>query len=134
MRLPLLLTLFVFSISHQNFAQVNDTMVVVKDSVCINDSIIAVKDTVRVKIPEKDSRWTKKNTVGFDLNQIAFVNWSAGGVSSVSGLLKAAFIRRYETQNIKWGNELIMRYGMNKQDGIEFRKTDDVFQLSSTLG
>lgn len=130
----LLFTTFVFLfVSQQNFAQV-DTLVVVKDTVRVNDSLVSVKDTVRVKIPEKTSRWTKKNTVGFDLNQIAFVNWSAGGVSSVSGLLKAAFVRRYETQNIKWGNELIMRYGMNKQDGVEFRKTDDAVQFSSTFG
>jgi hypothetical protein len=29
---------------------------------------------------------------------------------------------------------LIVRYGLNKQDGIELRKTEDVLQLSSALG
>ncbi len=116
LRLFLLLFLFTFQ---NNFAQ--------------NDTLLVVKDTVRIGVV-KISPWTKKNTVGFDLNQIAFVNWSAGGVSSVSGLLKSVFVRRYENQNIKWGTELIMRYGMNKQDGVEFRKTDDVFQLTSTFG
>ncbi len=80
------------------------------------------------------TNWTKKNTVGFDLNQIAFVNWSAGGVSSISGLLKGIFLRKYDNSNLKWSNELIARYGMNKQDGVEFRKTDDAFQFTSTLG
>ena len=98
------------------------------------DTLIVVQDTVKVATPQIISHWTKKNTVGFDLNQIAFVNWSAGGVSSVSGLLKGIFIRKYDNQNVKWGNELIVRYGMNKQDGIEFRKTDDAFQFMSTLG
>lgn len=134
MRLALFLTINFFFVTQYHFAQIKDTIVVVRDSVRVNDSVVAVKDTLRVKIPEKTSRWTKKNTVGFDLNQIAFLNWSAGGVSSVSGLLKAAFTRRYETQNVKWGNELIMRYGMNKQDGVEFRKTDDAFLFSSTFG
>ncbi len=88
--------------------------------------IPVVKDSI--------SHWEKKNTVGLDFSEIAFVNWSAGGVSSVSGLLKGVFTRRYVKDNIKWGNELIMRYGVNKQDGIEWRKTDDVFQFNSTFG
>lgn len=80
------------------------------------------------------SHWEKKNTLGFDLSEIAFVNWSPGGVSSVTGLAKAIFTRKYDRGNIKWGNELIMRYGLNKQDGVEWRKTDDAFQFSSTFG
>lgn len=97
------------------------------------DTLLVIKDTVKMQVVEV-SHWHKKNTVGFDLNQIAFVNWSAGGVSSISGLLRGIFTRRYDNQNVKWGNELIMRYGMNKQDGVEFRKTDDAFQFMSTFG
>lgn len=80
------------------------------------------------------SCWEKKNIVGFDLSEIAFMNWSAGGNSSVSGLLKGNFTRKYTYQNFKWQNELIIRYGVNKQDGIELRKTDDAFQFNSTFG
>ena len=57
------------------------------------------------------SSWKHKNTVGFDLSEIAFVNWSAGGQSSVSGLLKGDFNRTYKRQNVLWFNELIVRYG-----------------------
>lgn len=109
-----------FLISHQSDAQTKDTLLV-------------VRDTVKMQVLEV-SHWTNKNTVGFDLNQIAFVNWSAGGVSSISGLLKGTFTRKYDNKNVKWSNELIMRYGMNKQDGVEFRKTDDAFQFMSTFG
>jgi hypothetical protein len=80
------------------------------------------------------SHWEKKNIVGFDLSEIAFMNWSAGGNSSISGLLKGNFTRKYAYQNVKWQNELIIRYGVNKQDGIELRKTDDAFQFNSTFG
>ncbi|RYZ81351.1 MAG: DUF3078 domain-containing protein, partial [Proteobacteria bacterium] len=80
------------------------------------------------------SHWEKKNTFGFDLSEIAFVNWNAGGVSSVSGLAKAVFVRKYDNVNTKWYNELIMRYGLNKQDGVEWRKTDDALQFNSTFG
>ena len=80
------------------------------------------------------SSWKHKNTVGFDLSEIAFVNWSAGGQSSVSGLLKGDFNRTYKRQNVLWLNELIVRYGVNKQDGVEVRKTDDVLRFNSTFG
>ena len=80
------------------------------------------------------SHWVNKNRIGFDISEIAFVNWNAGGTSSISGLLKGKFNRVYTKDNYNWTNELIVRYGLNKQDGIELRKTEDVLQLSSALG
>ncbi|OYU81469.1 MAG: hypothetical protein CFE23_05130 [Flavobacterium sp. BFFFF1] len=98
------------------------------------DTIITIEKKVLVKIPDSVSPWQHKNSIGFDLSEIAFVNWSAGGTSSVSGLVRGNFTRIYSKGNFKWGNELIVRYGVNKQDGIELRKTDDAFQFSSTAG
>lgn len=92
-------------------------------------SQIIEMDTIKVVSP-----WTNKNIVSFDLNEIAFVNWSQGGTSSVSGLIKGTFTRNFDDNSIKWGNELLLRYGMNKQDGIEFRKTDDAIQFNSAFG
>lgn len=89
---------------------------------------------IQTKLQDSISNWEKKNAVGFDISQIAFMNWSAGGNTSISGLLKGNFSRKYSNQNIKWLNELILRYGVNKQDGVELRKTDDAFQLNSTFG
>lgn len=80
------------------------------------------------------SNWIKKNKLGFDITQIAFVNWNAGGTSSISGLVKGNFTRVYTRENYKWQNELIFRYGLNKQDGIELRKTDDAVLINSTFG
>lgn len=80
------------------------------------------------------SSWTKKNIIGFDLSEIAFVNWNAGGVSSISGLLKGNFTRVYSTKKIKWANEMIIKYGINKQDGYSVRKSDDEFRFNSTFG
>ncbi|MEN9908239.1 MAG: hypothetical protein RLZZ540_1388 [Bacteroidota bacterium] len=91
-----------------------------------------------VALPEFEKKlpscWGKKNILGFDISEIAFVNWSAGGTSSISGLLKGDFNRTYEKKLVKWVNELSIRYGMNKQDGIEVRKTDDAFRFNSTFG
>ena len=86
------------------------------------------------QLPKIPSNWTKKNQIGFDISEIAFVNWSAGGTSSISGLFKGEFGRTYVKGNHKWVNELIVKYGLNKQDGTELRKTDDAVQLNSTYG
>lgn len=86
------------------------------------------------QLPPPPSNWTKKNQLGFDISEIAFVNWSAGGTSSISGLFKGEFGRTYIKGNHKWANELIVKYGLNKQDGTELRKTDDALMLNSTYG
>jgi hypothetical protein len=96
-------------------------------------SLFFAQDTLP-KVEKDTTYWERKNIVGLDISQIAFVNWNAGGVNSVSGLVKGNFIRKYQKGNLKWVNELIIRYGVNKQDGIELRKTDDAFQFASTMG
>lgn len=80
------------------------------------------------------SNWIKTNKLGFDITQISFLNWNAGGTSSISGLVKGNFTRIYTREKFKWQNELIVRYGLNKQDGIELRKTDDAILINSTFG
>lgn len=86
-------------------------------------------------ITSSDTLVTKKvNEVGFDLSQNAFVNWNAGGNNSIAGLLKVLFVRNYSKNNWQWSNELIIRYGVNKQQERELRKTEDVFNFTSTFG
>jgi hypothetical protein len=92
------------------------------------------QDTIPALSKDSTSYWRNKNKVGFDISQIAFVNWSAGGNSAISGLIKGDFSRVYTKGNQKWVNELIVRYGLNQQDGVELRKTDDLIQLNSTFG
>jgi hypothetical protein len=89
---------------------------------------------VTTRLNDTVTHWKSKNSIGIDLNEMAFMNWSAGGNSSVSGLLKGNFVRRYSDEKIKWNNELIIRYGVNMQDGLGLRKTDDALQFNSTFG
>jgi hypothetical protein len=72
--------------------------------------------------------------VGLDITQIAFLNWNAGGNSSISGLFKGDFSRKYTKENVLWNNEMSIRYGINKQDDRELRKTDDAFSILSNYG
>lgn len=78
--------------------------------------------------------WESKNVVGIDISQIAFSNWNSGGNNTIAGLIKANFERNYKKDNIIWNNELVMRYGVNKQAERELRKTDDVFMIQSNFG
>ncbi len=89
---------------------------------------------INTELPDTISYWSKENKVGLDISQITFVNWNAGGNNSISGLVKGQFIRTYTKENIHWKNELIMRYGINKQESQEVRKTDDQFAFNSTFG
>jgi Protein of unknown function (DUF3078) len=92
------------------------------------------QNKITTKLPDTITNWTKENKVGFDMSQIGFINWNAGGNNSVTGLLKGSFTRLYKYGNLKWNNELIFRYGVNKQDGDSFKKTDDALQVNSTFG
>jgi hypothetical protein len=87
------------------------------------------------RIPLKfDKFWSKKNMLGLDVSQIAFVNWNAGGNSSVAGLVKGLFTRKRSDINSEWQNELSFRYGLNKQEKEDLRKSDDEVRLTSSFG
>lgn len=87
-----------------------------------------------LKEEPKEIYWKKVNKIGLDLNEVAFVNWNAGGNNSISGLLGVAIKRDYSKGNLQWKNELLMQYGINKQKEQDFQKTDDNIELNSTFG
>ncbi|MEM1340366.1 MAG: DUF3078 domain-containing protein [Bacteroidota bacterium] len=78
--------------------------------------------------------WTRENIFGFNVNEVAFVNWNAGGDNSVSALANLAFVRNYKFRYLSWENELRLRYGINAQEGRALRKTEDLIRLTSTFG
>lgn len=135
-----LLILFLSIISINSFSQetaITPIIVELKPVTTIATATITATRKIKTGLPLPIfpvSAWQSKNTVGFDLNEIAFVNWNAGGVSSISGLLKGNFTRIRTTENSKWVNELIIRYGVNKQDGLAMKKSDDEFRFNSTFG
>ena len=85
------------------------------------------------KLPDSTTNWKSENKVGLDISQISFVNWNAGGNNSISGLIRGNFKRDYKADLFHWKNELIIRYGINKQEAQEVRKTDDQFEINSTV-
>lgn len=80
------------------------------------------------------SFWDKTNQFGLNINEVAFVNWNAGGENSVSALANMKFVRNYKFRYLTWNNELRLRYGLNAQEGRQLRKTDDQIRFASTFG
>ncbi|OBX22039.1 MULTISPECIES: DUF3078 domain-containing protein [Bizionia] len=78
--------------------------------------------------------WSNTNTAGLDINEVAFVNWNSGGSNSISALIGLKSMLRYQYRNFIWDSNLLARYGLNKQEEQEFRKTDDLLEISSSLG
>jgi hypothetical protein len=93
--------------------------------------LVSIKRTKRAADPVW---WDHKNVIGFDLNQVSFVNWNSGGQNSVSGLFKVEFARVYEKLYTLWKNQVSARYGLNNQQNLGLIKTDDEIRLSSSFG
>ncbi|MFK7831789.1 MAG: DUF3078 domain-containing protein [Winogradskyella sp.] len=78
--------------------------------------------------------WTTKKEVGFDLNQVSFTNWNSGGTNSISGILTGRATARYKQERWFWNSDFNVRYGLNKQEDANIRKTDDVIEVISNVG
>jgi hypothetical protein len=78
--------------------------------------------------------WTRKNAMGVNFNEVAFVNWNAGGNNSISALFFGNFERNFQKKLLSWKTNASLRYGLNAQEGREIRKTEDQIIFNSTFG
>jgi len=78
--------------------------------------------------------WKVGGDASLTFGQAALINWSAGGVSSLSinGLVN--FHADYQKNKILWTNNLIMAYGMYKEKDDDRSKSDDKIDFTSNLG
>ncbi|PKQ46113.1 DUF3078 domain-containing protein [Confluentibacter flavum] len=83
---------------------------------------------------EKGPEWILKNKFSVDLNEVAFVNWNAGGSNSISALIGYQFSYNYSDKYFFWRNNLVAGYGVNSQQGREARKTTDLLEINSSFG
>ena len=97
-------------------------------------SKIVIVDTSLVVKQEIIILWTQKNAVGVNFNEVAFVNWNAGGNNSVSALFFGNFQRKYQKKLLSWKTNASLRFGLNAQKGRDIRKTEDQFLFNSTFG
>ncbi|TAI48197.1 DUF3078 domain-containing protein [Flagellimonas allohymeniacidonis] len=158
MRLQLSIVVFICSLVSLT-AQVNTLRVFERDSTEPGFQAVRIKDVKLLYVPRSakltnsrtllnrtkpllkkykrfvaQSFWTKTHEFGLNINEVAFVNWNAGGDNSVSALANMRFERNYKFRYLNWDNELRLRYGLNAQEGRALRKTDDQIRLTSTFG
>jgi len=80
------------------------------------------------------SVWTKGGTFIFLLNQSAFENWIAGGVSNVSGTVGVNYDFNYLKDVWSWDNKIIASFGVTKIKDQDIQKSDDRLEWNSVLG
>lgn len=73
-----------------------------------------------------------KNSLQF--NQAAFSNWMAGGVNSYALTANVDYEFNLTKGRHIWDNRVILNYGVLKNEGEEYRKSNDVIDLTSSYG
>ncbi len=104
-------------------------------------SIFAQKDvaastagTIAPTTEEKEKAWTVGGGAGLFANQVALVNWAAGGVSSISGLVNGDIFANYRKGKHSWENNFKAEWGMIKEEKAAIRKNADFWELNSKYG
>ena len=113
-----LLILFIFSWSGILFGQITDAETKLKNA--------TKTDTIR--------SWKKGALFNLGFSQVTLSNWAAGGNNSISGTGVANFHLTYKGGKCAWENNLILGYGILKQNQESIQKTDDNIELTSTYG
>ena len=82
----------------------------------------------------KTSYWKNDRKLGLLVTQNTFENWLAGGDSSVAGILSFVANYNYKKGYLFWNNKIEARFGMNKKEDIDPRKTEDALRIESNYG
>jgi len=81
-----------------------------------------------------DKEWKVGGGAGLFANQVALVNWAAGGVSSISGLLNGNIFANYRKGKSSWENNFKGEWGMIKEKSSDIKKNADYLELNSKSG
>ncbi|MDA9819596.1 DUF3078 domain-containing protein [Salibacteraceae bacterium] len=87
----------------------------------------AVEDTVK-------GPWTKGGVGSINFNQVSLNNWAAGGNSSISGAGLLNAFANYEKEKVSWDNNIVLAYGLIRQEKQPVIKSDDRIEIVSKAG
>jgi hypothetical protein len=78
--------------------------------------------------------WYISGNNSLQFNQAAFSNWIAGGVNSYS--LTANVDYEFNLTRLRhiWDNRVILNYGVLRNEGEDYRKSNDVIDITSSYG
>lgn len=80
------------------------------------------------------SAWSHIGTFNFTFSQVAFRNWAAGGVNSVSGVTQLSYVLKYAKEKNSWENRWDLGYGLIKQGDERVFKSEDRLEFNSKYG
>jgi hypothetical protein len=103
-------------------------------SIITFSQVTDAEKTVREKVADTTQGWKRGGVISINLAQTSLTNWAAGGQNSfaVNGLLST--FANYRKDKTVWVNSLDLGYGLLKQGGTGYRKTDDKFDFLSKYG
>lgn len=83
---------------------------------------------------ERLQGWMIKGNNALQFNQAAFSNWIAGGVNSYALNANVDYEFNLTSGRHIWDNRVIMAYGILRNEGEDYRKSNDVIDLTSSYG
>jgi hypothetical protein len=96
---------------------------------------VASQKGLKIKLSnDRLQGWYINGNNSLQFNQAAFSNWVAGGVNSYS--LNASVDYEFNLTRGRhiWDNRVLLNYGVLKNEGEEYRKSNDVIDLTSSYG
>jgi len=96
--------------------------------------ITDAEKTLRTQATDSTQGWKIGGVFAVNLAQTSLTNWAAGGSNSfaVNGMLST--FANYKRNKSVWVNSLDLGYGLLKQGGSGYMKTDDKFDFLSKYG
>lgn len=85
-------------------------------------------------VAKRDSSWVFSGNASLTFNQVALVNWVAGGENTLSGEAAAFLSLKYEKRRAVWTNTLNLAYGLMRQGENPVMKNMDRIDFNSQFG
>lgn len=96
-------------------------------------AIACIAFSSNAQIITKDSTWTFGGFTSLQTNQVALVNWAAGGENSFSATALIQLYANLEKNGWKWDNRLDLGYGLMYTKTYNWQKNEDKIDFLSKL-
>jgi len=107
--------------------------IVVFMTFCVSYTFAQPSSIFLIPDETKNYGWQLNEEIGVQFNQVSFTNWNAGGVNSISAIVTGRAFANYRRQRLFWSSSMLLRYGINNQEGEPVRKTEDAIELISNF-
>jgi hypothetical protein len=98
------------------------------------DEPIATNAAVDSVEKERADGWLKGGSGNFTFSQVSLTNWAGGGQNSVAGNIFMNVFANYKKGKSQWDNNLDLAYGVIRQGGGDYIKSDDRVDLTTKYG